>query len=288
MPSNITRQLPRGIINMMRGCRYLALLALEPLDYLMRLAQGKRDFPPLRLRRYVGPLRTFESSGTEFICYLRMLANLRHDTSFLDIGCGCGLLAIYLKEYLSKEGRYLGLDIDASSIRWCQRRISEANPTFQFKHMDVRSLAYNPRGRYTADNYTLPAGDTSYDLVLLKSVFTHMHANEIDHYLAEIARVLRPEGCCLATFFLLNHEQKRLAAEGRNMLDFAFGDEQCRHVYEHSPESAIAYNEAFIMQLLAKHGLSLLKPVVYGRWSGRDDGLSYQDMMLITPARTVS
>lgn len=272
----------------MRGFRYLMLLALEPLDYLMRLVQGKRDFPPLRLRRYVGPLRTFESSGTEFVCYLRMLANLRRDTSFLDIGCGCGLLAIYLKEYLSKEGRYLGLDIDAPSIRWCQRRISRASTCFQFKHMDVRSLAYNPHGRYAAETYTLPAGDTSHDLVLLKSVFTHMRANEVDHYLSEIARVLRPGGCCLATFFLLNHEQKRLAAEGHNTLDFAFGDEQCRYVYEHSPESAIAYDETFIMQLVAKHGFTLLRPVVYGRWSGRDDGLSYQDMLLITKMRAAS
>lgn len=272
----------------MRGCRYLILLALEPADYLMRIVQGKRDFPPLRLRRYVGPPRTFESSGTEFVCYLMMLANLRHDTSFLDIGCGCGLLAIYLKDYLSPRGRYLGLDIDASSIRWCQRRITGVNPNYAFKHMDVRSLAYNPRGQYAAEDYTLPVEDASFDLVLLKSVFTHMQAGEIDRYLAEIARVLRPDGCCLATFFLLNPEQQRMAAEGRNALDFAFGDERSRYVYEHSPESAIAYDETFIRQQLIKHGLTLKKPIIYGRWSGREDGLSFQDMMLISHAHTTS
>jgi hypothetical protein len=85
--------LTRNTINFLRFIRHLGLLALSPLDYLSRPLNNKTDFPPLHLRRYVGPLRSFESSGAEFMSYLRLLASLRPDERILDIGCGFGLMA---------------------------------------------------------------------------------------------------------------------------------------------------------------------------------------------------
>ena len=41
------------------------------LDYAVRALNCKADLPPLHLRRYVGPLGSFESSGAEFMGYLR-------------------------------------------------------------------------------------------------------------------------------------------------------------------------------------------------------------------------
>jgi hypothetical protein len=34
------------------------------------------------------------------------------------------------------------------------------------------------------------------------------------------------------------------------------------------------------MQLVEKYGLAVEKRI-YGRWSGREDGLSYQDMLIL-------
>src|SRR5829696_7239370 len=92
--------------------------ALEPLDLVSRVVTGKTDLPPLRLRKHVGPLRTFESSGAEFAVYLKLLCGLRSDERLLDIGCGCGLMAISLADYLDARGRYVGVDIDRPSIDW--------------------------------------------------------------------------------------------------------------------------------------------------------------------------
>jgi 2-polyprenyl-3-methyl-5-hydroxy-6-metoxy-1,4-benzoquinol methylase len=100
------QRLSRRSISVLRNFRTLAYLTLAPLDYVSRLVNGKADFPPLHLRRHVGPLRTFEASGSEFMSYLRLLVDLQPNESILDIGCGCGLMALYLRDYLDSRGTY--------------------------------------------------------------------------------------------------------------------------------------------------------------------------------------
>lgn len=270
-----------SLINVLRTCRQVGLLALSPLDYVSRLLNNKADLPPLHLRRYVGPLQSFESSGAEFMTYLRLLAGLRPGEGVLDIGCGCGQMALHLKDYLDETGAYAGVDIHGPSIRWCQRKIASERGNFQFEHIDVRNLTYNPAGKHDAEVYRLPFEERSFDVILLKSVLTHMRPPEVSNYLREVARLLKLEGRCLATFFLLNEEQARHAREGRNALSFNYGEGIWRYRYEQSPESAVAYDERYVMELLAQHGLALKEPIYYGRWSGRKDGLSFQDILIV-------
>ena len=276
------QEFSRPLINLLRRCRNLAYLSLSPLDYLARSINGKTDLPPLHLRRHVGPLRTFEASGAEFLSYLRLMVGLQPAERLLDIGCGCGLMALSLRDYLDDRGSYVGVDLHRPSIEWCIRHIGSRRPNFQFKHIDVKSLAYNPRGEQRAEDFTFPYESNSFDVILLKSVFTHMRPTEVENYLEEVSRLLKEGGRCLATFFLLNEKQRALAVEGRNALKFNFpGTEVWRYVYEHSPESASAYEESYVLSLLEKYGLSLERPISYGSWSGRKDGLSFQDILVI-------
>jgi SAM-dependent methyltransferase len=276
--------LPAGAFRLLRACRAAGLAALGPLDWAARALNGRRDFPPLRLRRYVGPLRSFESSGAEFMSYCRLLLELRPDERLLDVGCGCGLMALQLKEYLDERGRYRGVDIHAPSVEWCRRHVTPGHPNFEFERIDVRSEAYNPRGRHAADEYAFPYPDASFDAVLLKSVFTHLRPGAVENYLREVARLLAPGGRALATFFLLNERQEALRGEGLNRIDFKYGEGVWRHAYRESPESAVAYREEFVLGLIERHGLALRRPVVYGSWSGFREGLSFQDMLLLERA----
>lgn len=276
-----TQVLPEGVIQAFRFGRNLGYYLLSPFDFLSRLINGKRDFPPLHLRRYVGAARTFEISGAEFLAYLRLLADLQPGERVLDLGCGCGLMALFLRDYLQPSAQYVGVDVYKPAVRWCTRHLEARNPNFRFVHADIRNQAYNPTGSVSATEYTLPVGDQSFDVVLLKSVFTHLRPAETTNYLKEIRRVLAPGGRCLGTFFLLNRRQEELAAEGRSTLKLNFGPGAWRYVHRECPESAIAYDESYLMDEMAKHGLRLRRPIAYGSWSGREDGLSYQDILIM-------
>jgi SAM-dependent methyltransferase len=266
--------------------RHLAYRSLSPFDYLWRALNGKRELPPLHLRRYVGPLKSFETSGAEFMAYLRVLCQLQPQERVLDIGCGCGQMALHLLDYLGPEGAYTGVDLHRPSIDWCRSHIERRRQGFKFLYLDVKSDAYNPHGLRVAEEFRFPFEDGSFDLILVKSVFTHMGPGEVDNYLGEVSRLLSKEGRCLATFFLLNERQSELSAQGLNRLDFAFGEDVCRYVYRNSPQSAVAYTEEFVLKLLDKHGLRLRHPVMYGRWSGRAEGLSFQDILLLERGST--
>lgn len=269
------------MIRALKEGRRWAYRGLTPFDYLWRALNGKKELPPLYLRRYVGPLRSFETSGAEFMAYLRLLCHLQPMERVLDIGCGCGQMALQLLGYLNPHGSYVGIDIHQPSINWCLRNIGSRHANFKFQYMDVKSDAYNPLGRHGADSFGFPFKAGEFDVILLKSVFTHMRSQGVDNYLGESARLLSNNGRCLATLFLLNEKQGQLAAQGLNQLNFAFGDGPCRWVYKHSPESAIAYDEGFVTGLLEKHGLALKQPILYGSWSGLAEGLSYQDILLL-------
>ena len=223
---------------------------------------------------------TKEQAQDQLIDHLAALAKIPKGATILDIGCGCGLMALQLNDFLNREGHYTGVDIHGPSIKWCVKNIGSRHHNFEFARVNVRNAVYNPQGTPAAE-FHFPYADNTFDVVLLKSVFTHMRAQEIDNYLGEIARLLKDQGRCLATFFLLNEEQAELKRKGANQIAFDFGDEVSRYVYQNSPESAIAYRESFVMELLIRHRLMLMRPVMYGTWSGLSTALSFQDMLLI-------
>lgn len=252
-------------------------------DFFKRAIRGELHLPPWWLRDVGGA--DFEATGQEFLRLFIQLGSLQPDERILEIGCGSGRMALPLTGYVSPEGSYVGMDITGESIIWCQRNITRRYPNFQFLHSDLYNKRYNPNGCYLASDYTFPFEDESFDFIFLTSVFTHMLPEDVENYLREIPRLLRCEGRSLITFFLLNETQRGLASQGRSDIDFKYGTGPYRMRSEAVPESAIAYDEAFLRRLAADCGLEIREPVRYGTWSGRDDGLSYQDIVLVRRSR---
>ncbi|MEW5958963.1 MAG: class I SAM-dependent methyltransferase [Chloroflexota bacterium] len=251
-------------------------------DFVNRASRGELHLPPWWLRDVGGS--DFAAAGQEFLQYFRQLANLQPAERVLDIGCGSGRMAIPLTGYLGPEGIYNGIDITEESIRWCRQHITRRYPNFRFLHADLYNRRYNPGGRCQARDYVFPFEDQSFDFIFLTSVFTHLLPADTGQYLREIARLLQPSGRALMTFFLLNETQQALTRQGRSAIEFRYGSGPCRLRDEAIPESAVAYDESFLGELLSKCGLVISGPVYYGRWSGREDGLSYQDMLLVRAA----
>ena len=119
----------------------------------------------------------------------------------LAVGSGIGRKTFLLTDYLNHEGSYQGLDIVKTAIDWCTERITCKYPCFKFQLIDVFNQHYNPTGRYKASEYRFPFPDESFDFAVLCSVFTHMLAEDVEHYLCEVARVLKTGGRCPISFF---------------------------------------------------------------------------------------
>lgn len=262
--------------------RQVAYLPLELCDQLGGRSRSLR--PPRWLRAAVGD-GDFDAVGQRFLGHCRDLASLKPHEAVLDTGCGVGRLALPLTRYLTPEGSYRGFDVIRPAIRWCQRQITPAFPHFRFDHADVHHPLYNARGRWPAREYRFPSADASFDLVIVASVFTHLLPAEVKHYLAEIQRVLKPGGRCLATFFLLNDESLARMARPESRFHFGHDAGGCWTTTAHAPEAAIAYREDDMRGFILEAGLELHGPIHFGSWCGREKTLDGQDLQLLRKAR---
>ena len=185
-----------------------------------------------------------------------------------------------MTSYLKDGGAYEGFDVFAKSIKWCKKNIGRKYTNFNFQVSDIHNKFYNPKGKYKAAEYKFPYDNYSFDFVFLTSVFTHMRPEEMEHYMSEIARVLKKDGRCLITFFLLNQESLQLMNNGRSRESFTHHFDTYHAVDTEIPEYCIAYHEDFVLNLYKKYHLEILYPIHYGSWCGRDIFMGYQDIII--------
>jgi SAM-dependent methyltransferase len=187
------------------------------------------------MRALVGPteIAAFENpSGDHVFPYLDASAY----RSVFDFGCGCGRVARQLMQQRDGPQRYLGADLHAGMIRWCQANLTPRDPRFQFLHHDVFDDSFNPTGD-RARVLPLPAGDKQFTLFNAISVFTHLTEEQVPHYLGEAARILADDGVIHASFFLIDKQ------------DFPFMQAHANTLYvswQH-PAAAVLFDRAWIL-----------------------------------------
>jgi len=265
-------------------------MRLKPRLYaLLEAVQGwvgRRDplLPPWHLIENVGGggYHAYRRIGGEFLGYFTRLGGLQPDERVLDVGCGCGRMAVPLLGYLSDRGSYWGFDIVPEGVRWCEGHVATRRRNFHFSLAPVHNRHYNRGGTVAAKEYRFPFEDDFFDFVFLTSVFTHMQAPEMDHYLSEVARVLKPRGRCLASYFLLNAESRDLMAGGSSALDFEHELPDCYAAQAEHPEAAVAFEEAYVRDRFRARGLAITEPIHLGSWCGRKRFVSFQDLVLGT------
>jgi SAM-dependent methyltransferase len=245
---------------------------------------GKSLRPPQKLINAIAG-GDFEAVGNEFLRYFVEIGGLKPGHRVLDVGCGCGRMAVPLMKYLSTEGSYEGFDIVGVAIDWCRRHIAAQDARFHFQQADVFNKSYNPRGTYQPKEYQFPYPAGSFDFVFLTSVFTHMLAADMQHYLSEIARILKPDGRCMISMFLINPESQELMDAGKSVFRFTVARQDCMILREKRPEEAVGYPEGFIRQCFARNNLEILEPIHFGSWAGRKNHLSAQDIILARKVR---
>ena len=235
--------------------------------------------PPKKGKGYVGNSK-FVETGKEFFEYFVKLGNLQPDEKVLDVGCGIGRMAIPLTKYLSENAIYEGFDVVPSGIDWCTKNITNKYKNYHFQVADLYNQPYNPSGHSYSVDYKFPYEDNYFDFVFLTSVFTHLLPKDMENYLKEISRVLKPNGRCLITWFLLNDESNQLMEESKSVINFNYQlPDAPAKLKNKGDEHSVAYDENFVHQLYSQYHFDLLT-TKHGSWCGRDKFLSLQDIII--------
>jgi SAM-dependent methyltransferase len=228
-----------------------------------------------------------EKIGKTFMKYFIELGGLKSTDNVLDVGSGFGRMAVPLTDFLSPNSCYEGLEIIPKGVDWCRKKITSKFKNFKFQLIDIKNDRYNPKGKLKASDLKFPFEDESFDFIILTSVFTHMLPSDLENYMSEISRVLKKGGSCLITYFLLNESSIDLIQKGKSDFKLKYTYENCKIESQEDPEYVIAYNEEEIRDIYKKNNLAF-KSVYYGNWSGRQDYLDYQDIVIGKKDKTIA
>lgn len=234
----------------------------SPLDAAVGALVGRQAVPPLWLRRHIGAAApdAFRAAAAAGADQLRELFPHPAFRSVLDLGCGCGAMVPYFQEALPAAGRYLGLDKHRGCLRWARRHYA-ADQRFDFAHV--------------SEPAALAAG-APFDLVLAKSLFTHLVAAEAESMLRMIQAHLAPGAALVLTAFL--HDRQGATP----MFPYAAGDGFVRFRRRTRPAAAVTFDRDFFLALLSANGFRVER-AWYWFWPGDQPRIRNQDLLLCRP-----
>ena len=277
--SMMTRMLaavPRWAYTPLRKLRTVALVVAEPFDILHRRLTGRRNLPPLWLRRHVGPVGAYERAPGEIAAIIALRALVSPRSRVLDLGCGSGAMAFEFRRFLGPDGRYTGFDVHEPSLRWSRKRFKR-DARFAFELARV-ATPYSAGYEGDAMQYRFPVATHTVDFALAKSLFTHLLEAEARHYLAEIARVLTRQGRALVTAFLPQDEEETHLAGAE--FEFRYGGPDVWYRVRAKPTAAVAYRRDYFVDMVHAAGLEI-DEFIEGDWRGTGIAPNAQDVVIL-------
>lgn len=186
--------------------------------------------PPLEMRRLVGPteLALYDNPNGELVYPYLPPETYR---AFFDFGCGCGRVARQLMLQRPRPERYVGIDLNAPLVQWCNDHLRAFAPEFTFYHHDVFNVTLNP-GRDKPLTAAFPVQESQFTLVNAISVFTHLTEPQAAYYLRECARILHPEGVLHASWFLFDKADHPMMENSSNALYVSYTDPSAAAIFD--------------------------------------------------------
>ncbi|WP_160687727.1 class I SAM-dependent methyltransferase [Clostridium sp. C2-6-12] len=243
----------------------------------------KKLIPAPEIRNWTGPFDDEEyyfNLGKEQSEKIIQWLSIKPDQKILDIGCGCGRIAIHFLNYLNEQGQYIGIDSNKNLLSYCIDNIPVTNNNFKFKFIDAYNGAYSKEGKIKCQDIVFPIEDESVDIVIMWSVFTHMYLEDIDSYLKEIHRVLKKGGLFISSFNLYNKYISNQIKMGKAYLDIKYKiNENSYCLVQETPEYGFAHNEEMVKELYWKNEL-LISEIKYGIWSSKELTGEFHDCVI--------
>jgi len=251
-----------------------------PLDQWETITGKRHKYQPPRGDIYTGS-GDFIAQGELQCSHLFNYSHIQPDHRVLDIGSGIGRTAVRLSSFLNAEGSYEGFDVVEKGVRWCQDKITKDLSNFRFQYIPLHNDLYNENSQSALD-FVFPYPDQEFDMAFLFSVFTHLAANEIRHYLKEIHRVLKPGGECLFTCFSYDSDLEEKIIR-RDHFNFPFAGDGYRLMDDKVTAANIALEETFLEKIVQDAGLKI-KTFKPGHWrdiSQKKSVKEFQDVMVV-------
>lgn len=227
---------------------------VNAFDVVPRMIYSEfRDLPPNHLRVRIGVGNRILNNQVHFLVHARdfwmfVFTEKLADggSTIVDIGSGCGRWAHWLRDYNFRgrtfTGRYIGVDIDAEAIAWCEKHYDAER--FRFHHSSHASVSYNQAGEQTS-HYTIPEPDHTVDLVVSNSLLTHVLETELENYIKESYRVLKPGGAIMHSHFNLDYPPATYGT--RHTFRHTIGNAQVESTEQ--PEAAVAYRTDYLFKV---------------------------------------
>lgn len=156
---------------------------------------------------YLRTARTLAISMTEVIELDRFSAKSARfppwpERTILDFGCGTARLLAGLEQLDRLPKGYIGLDVQQRLVDWAGPTLGPFGD-YRFDRIEMHNRRYNPDGATTSGSI-IPSGIDDVDLIVARSVFTHMTSGDIAVSLREFRRVLGPNGRAYVTVNVRN------------------------------------------------------------------------------------
>jgi SAM-dependent methyltransferase len=224
--------------------------------------------------------------------FLMRIAGLTPVSAVLDYGCGLGRIAYAASKYLAGEGAYYGYEPNQRALAFLKQAYADRQ-NFFFAGESLRvdedyvavTLGETPAGGTSAKDLDLTRFvDRSIDVQWSCSVFTHMWPDPIGAVLRNIVKVLGVRGLCVNTWLCVDEFAAYALRCGMADRQLPYRVNGALTYSQSNPLVCTAYELSAVRDIYARAG-HLIEDILWGSWSGRDNGVIYQDIIISRPER---
>ncbi|MDB5446072.1 MAG: methyltransferase [Phenylobacterium sp.] len=237
--------------------------------------------PPVPLMQTIGSHSPehFRGNSVHFFKEIASRLQLSESSKVLDLGCGCGRMAIPFVEFLD-SGRLYGCDVWPEGIAWCNANLTgKGNAEFHVQHA-ANNYYFQPFDEKTYNAFSLDwLPDSVLDASYAISVYTHLVVDDVRIYLSEISRATKTGGLAYFTFFMIDKYfmiYRERTGQHTALVERAPG---CFHAYA-GQDFFGGFTARVLRSLFDETGWDIVS-FELGSWANKPGARNYQDTFIL-------